>query len=134
VEHINHYTDQLKAIQEQPLGYSSNDLEARFSRIRTEETNIGNMIADMIRTEYKCDFGLINGGSIRANSVLPKGIIKNKYIRQILPNNDFTCFLKVPGRTMHHILENGLSFYPKYDGRWPCTSGLKFHFDPDRLI
>jgi 5'-nucleotidase len=35
---------------------------------------------------------------------------------------------------MHQILENGLSFYPKYDGRWPCTSGLKFKFDPEQPV
>ena len=31
---------------------------------------------------------------------------------------------------MKQILENGISLWPKYDGRWPLTSGLKFKFDP----
>lgn len=33
---------------------------------------------------------------------------------------------------MIKILENGLASYPKFEGRWPCTSGLKFKFDSDQ--
>jgi 5'-nucleotidase len=80
VEHIKHYTDQLKAIQQVPAGFSGVDLEARFSRVRTEETNLGNMVADIIRSEYNCDFGILNGGCLRANGVFDKGVIKNLFI------------------------------------------------------
>jgi hypothetical protein len=36
-------------------------------------------------------------------------------------------------------LENGVSMWPKYDGRFPLTSGVYFSFDPcrekgDRII
>ena len=30
---------------------------------------------------------------------------------------------------MINILENGLSAWPNYDGRFPLVSGLKFKFD-----
>ena len=33
---------------------------------------------------------------------------------------------------MRNILENGISMWPKYDGRWPVTSGIKFKFDGTR--
>jgi 5'-nucleotidase len=33
---------------------------------------------------------------------------------------------------MLDILENGVSLWPKYDGRWPLTAGLKFKFDPSK--
>lgn len=35
---------------------------------------------------------------------------------------------------MKNILENGVSMYPKYDGRFPLVSGLKFKFDPSREV
>ena len=34
-----------------PVGYSETDIEGRFSRLRTQETNLGNLIADLFRTE-----------------------------------------------------------------------------------
>ena len=37
-----------------------------------------------------------------------------------------TCFIEA--------LENGVSMWPKFDGRWPCVSGIKFKFDPNRPI
>ena len=37
-----------------------------------------------------------------------------------------TCFVEA--------LENGVSMWPKFDGRWPCASGIKFKFDQKRPI
>lgn len=42
--------------------------------------------------------------------------------------------LKVTGQGIKSILENGLSQYPKYDGRFPQVSGLKFSFDPSQPV
>lgn len=38
--------------------------------------------------------------------------------------------IKISGRLIMQALENGVSLYPKYDGRFPLVSGLKFTFDP----
>lgn len=45
--------------------------------------------------------------------------------------NTFTT-VKVPGRVMLALLENGVSNWPKYDGRWPIFAGCKFQFDPEK--
>jgi 5'-nucleotidase len=134
LEHTLFYTDQLKAIQEEPAGYAAVNIEARFSRVRTQETNLGNMMADLIRSEYNADFGLSNGGSLRANCVIQKGMLRNGFIGQVLPGTDTVQNLRVTGKVMHQILENGLSMYPKYDGRWPVVSGMKFKFDPEQPV
>ena len=55
--------------------YIDVELEGRFSRIRTQETNLGNLTADIIRSEYKTDFGLMNSGEIRADRIYEKGVI-----------------------------------------------------------
>ena len=34
------------------------------------------------------------------------------------------------GYNLKNTLENGINMWPKYDGRWPQVSGLKFKFDP----
>ena len=57
------------------IGYVGDDLESRDSVIRKEETNFGNFIADLMRTEYLTDFALVNSGSFRKNGVIAAGPI-----------------------------------------------------------
>lgn len=73
-KHIHFYAEELNRQLDLPAFYSECDLECRFSRVRTEETNLGNFTADIILTEYNADFGLANGGCLRANSVFEKGL------------------------------------------------------------
>jgi 5'-nucleotidase len=134
IEHIFKYTEELNKKLELQAGYSSVDLEARFSRVRTEETNLGNWMADLIRSEMQADFGISNGGSLRANCIFKQGRINFKFISDILPMTDLICSFRITGKKLKEILECGLSMYPKLDGRFPLTSGIKFKFDPELEI
>lgn len=54
-------------------------LEGRFEFLRTEETNLSNMIADIFYTEYaNTDLVLLNSGTLRSNSVWQAGPITMK--------------------------------------------------------
>ena len=64
------------------------DLDTRFSRVRTEETVIANLLSDLFRSYYDSDFGLVNGGSIRSDEYCKKGQHKAKVIAKMLPLND----------------------------------------------
>ena len=57
-----------------------------------------------------------------------------KVIAEIFPIPDNVVRKKMSGKILHRLLENGVGGYPKYEGRWPCVSGLKFSFDPDLPI
>lgn len=131
-KHVHSYTQDIKKKLDLVAGCSGVDLEARFSRVRTTETNLGNMLADLIRTQLNTDIGLTNGGGLRANQVIPAGPIQYRLLNQILPQTDRVVKLKVRGDLLKRVLENSVSAYPKMDGRWPCTSGIKFQFDPER--
>lgn len=49
--HVKKYAEELKKFEEEIAFISEVDIEARFSRLRTEETNLGNWTIDLIRTE-----------------------------------------------------------------------------------
>lgn len=51
-------------------------MEGRFNHLRSEETNLGNFFADLIRTEFDTDFSIINSGTLRTNAIIEKGPIK----------------------------------------------------------
>ena len=80
------------------------------------------------------DVSLVNGGFLRANYVIPKGPFKLKAIAESFSIPDNLVVKKMPGRLLHAILENAVSEYPKYEGRWPCVSGIKFKFDSEKPV
>lgn len=41
-------------------------------------------------------------------------------------------FYLLEGEQLHKALENGVSQYPKLEGRFPQVSGMTFVFDPDK--
>lgn len=95
--HVLKFTESLNEQLDLLAGYTHCDFEARFSRVRTEETNLGNWCADMVRSELQADFGLSNGGSLRANNVFPAGPITNRFVSAILPMEDRIIKLEVTG-------------------------------------
>ena len=48
---------------------------------------------------------------------------------KLLPMLDELCVLGLTGTQLHLALENGVSQYPKLEGRWPCVSGVSFEYD-----
>lgn len=39
---------------------------------------------------------------------------------------------RIKGLTFKKALENGVSGWPNFDGKWPIMSGCTFSFDPDK--
>jgi 5'-nucleotidase len=122
----------IKAKMEQPIGYTGVDLDARFEMIRTRETNISNLIADVMKVMYDTDIAIINSGSLRIDSVIPEGVLKWKDIEALLPMEEDCVILSLTGAQLKEALENGVSQVPKLEGRFPCVSGLRFKFDTSK--
>ena len=54
------------------------DLEGRFSRIRTGETNLGNLVTDIMRTSTRSEIALLNSGTFRSDAVHSAGPFRVK--------------------------------------------------------
>ncbi|KAG8188882.1 hypothetical protein JTE90_014942 [Oedothorax gibbosus] len=126
------YNDIVDGKMDEVLGQFSVDLDARFSSIRTKETNIGNFIADVMLASTHSDLAILNSGTLRADRVIPKGDFKLRDLVNLLPMMDPMMVLNAPGETIYLALENGVSQYPKLEGRFPQVSGVSFAFDPDK--
>src|SRR4026209_2587216 len=63
----------LLAEVSKPVGRAAAALGAGSAENRTRETNVGNLVADSFRKALTADIGLMNGGSIRADSLIPAG-------------------------------------------------------------
>lgn len=48
----------------------------------------------------------------------------------VYPITDIVDRVSMTGKLFVQALENGVSAYPKYEGRFPSVSGIHFKFDP----
>ncbi len=115
------------------VGLTSVALDAREAAVRTGETNIGNMIADLMRRCVKADIAMLNAGTIRANALIPPGLLRARDLVALLPFfGDVVVKVRVPGAVVLAALENSVSQWPAADGRFCQVSGVRFAFDAAR--
>ena len=127
---VHQFNDSMEAQMDKLIGDTAVDLEARFSMIRTRETNLGNFVVDAIREGCRADVALINSGTFRADRVIPAGPLRHRDLVILLPLIDHLTVLSLTGEQLLAALENGVSKYPMLEGRFPQVSGVSFEFDP----
>jgi len=133
---VREFGDVLGASMDKVIGFTSVDLDGRFDRIRTGETNLGNLVCDVLRewcdTYGGADVVLLNSGTLRSDAVHPRGALTVKDFSSILPMVDETCILGLTGAQLVEALENSVSQWPKLEGRFCQVSGVAFQFDGGR--
>lgn len=105
------------------------------SRVRSQETNLANLITDAMLDKAKIVNALIaiqNGGGIRAS--IPKGKITLGQIMTVLPFGNYLVTLDLTGQQIIEALENGVSQVKDLAGRFPQVSGLRFVWDPNAEV
>ncbi len=118
----------------EPIGRTAVALDARSESNRTQETNIGNFIADAFRKATNADIGFLNGGSIRADLTYNPGTLTKRDILSMLPFNNPVVKIEILGETLREALEHGVARSAEDDepGRFPQVSGLTYKFDVSR--
>lgn len=114
-----------------PLFRSAVALDGQSTTIRSQETNLGNMLSDAVRGFYNCDIALVNSGSIRCDKVLGP-TDKNNYLSMrdaidIFPFDNAFVLKRVSGSQLLQALENAVSD-DHSDGRFLQVSGMRFAF------
>ncbi len=119
----------------QVVGRSEVALDARSEPSRTMETNIAGFIADAFRKAAGADVALVNGGSIRADTIISAGDLTMRDVLSILPFGNDLVKIEVTGETLLQALEHGVSrSAPGAEpGRFPQVSGLRYSFDTTLL-
>ena len=129
---VDKLTSSLTAKLEKPVGYAAVPLDARFTTVRTKESNMGNFVCDLMRHFYNTDCALMAAGTIRGDQIYPPGVIRLKDILNCFPFEDPVVVLRVTGEAILGALENSVCLHPALEGRFPQVSDIKFGFDPSR--
>ena len=129
-QRIDEWSAQLDARLDQVVGRSLVDLNGAREFVRTQETNLGNLVADILRETVGADIGLTNGGGIRAS--IAAGDVTLRDIYTVLPFDNVLVGIELTGEQILAALEHSVSAYPAQLGGFLQVSGLTFTFDANR--
>ena len=108
------------------------------------ESLVGDVTTDSMRLTYDTDFAITNSGGLRDRLTCPPAgggsgfcpaftpppyPITRGQVLAVLPFGNVVATLEVNGAELKTMLENGVSFMPAANGRFPQVSGLCFTYD-----
>ena len=121
---VAHYEALVAKELDVALGTTTTPLDSRKATVRTGESAIGNLIADAMRAGVGADVAIINGGAIRGNRTYDAGSeLTRRAILTELPFGDKLYLLELTGADLLKVLENGLKYAGKPNGRFIHVSG-----------
>lgn len=119
-----------KVITDVKVGTSAVALNGERGKVRTGETNLGNLITAAMLDATGADIAFTNGGGIRAS--IDAGDITKGEIITVLPFGNYVVVKDVTGQDIWDALELGVSKFPAENGPFPHVAGITFTFDASK--
>lgn len=116
---------------EEVYGHTQVPLVAEENKIRGQETNLGDWIADrMVETFAACgaQAAFINSGSLRLNQDLAAGAVTRRHVEELFAYETPLWLLKIDGKTLKQVAEQATRGWPG-SGSWLQISGFAFTHD-----
>ncbi len=111
------------------VGHTPVLLQGEREIVRTQETNLADLITDGMKYATGADIALLGGGNIRTS--IEAGDITMGQILTVLPFSNLLVTVELSGADILEALEHGVSSYPEPVGHYIQISGVKFVFDPE---
>ena len=112
-----------------PISKTENFLDGKREHIRNQETNLGNLIADMINADINSDISVMNGGGIRAS--IATGTITTGDVLNVLPFDNYLVKLQLKGssiiKVFDQVRENVLAS-PGFGGYLQVSRGVEVRY------
>lgn len=129
---LEEYKKPVAKLMNTIVGETLVELDGERSRVRSQETNLANLITDAMLEKAKivnASIAIQNGGGIRAS--IPKGKITLGQIMTVMPFGNYLVTVDLTGQQIIEALENGVSQVKDLAGRFPQVSGIRFTWDPN---
>ncbi len=134
VAKLAEYDAPIQATMAKNVGNTLVYLDGERASIRSQETNLGNLVADSMLYDARhtgADIAIINSGGIRAS--IPVGDITLGQTIDALPFDNYLVTFNLTGEQIISALENGVSQVEEVQGRFPQVAGLRFTWDPKAI-
>jgi 5'-nucleotidase / UDP-sugar diphosphatase len=122
---VANYQQRVDAVMHEAVGEAMLDLDG--ANVRLQETNLGNLITDVMRNTAGADVAIINGGTIRTS--IKQGPVRVSDVYAVVPFDNYIVSIKLTGQQIRETLEHGVSAIEEGEGRFPQVSGLVFTYD-----
>ena len=109
MELVERYDKKIDSVLDEVIGKAAAGFDGE--NVRRRETNLGDLVADIMMSASGADAAIINGGGIRAN--INRGEIKKKDIYNVLPFDNYIVAVKLTGKQIREALEHGVSAVEK---------------------
>jgi 2',3'-cyclic-nucleotide 2'-phosphodiesterase (5'-nucleotidase family) len=129
---VRAYGERLGRELDVTVGATTVALEGRRGPLRSQETNLGDFIADAMRTHAGTDVALVNGGGIRGDRIVPPGPLTRRDLAGLAPFGNVVMTLELAGRQLREVLEQALADIERQGGGFLQVSGLRMSFEPAR--
>ncbi|ETK82357.1 hypothetical protein F441_12486 [Phytophthora nicotianae CJ01A1] len=114
----------------EPLGTALTALDGRRVTCRTQESNMGNLVADALREGLSADVGLLNAGYIKGDKLNDPGlVITRKWLEKYLPLMKPTVVVELSLRQLKDALTYWLRRYPAMSSSQPHFSGIRITYE-----
>lgn len=111
------------------IGSTSVKLDGTRNAIRTGETNLGSLFADVMREAAGAEIGLFKAGII-GGEIEPGDITRGNLV-EIARVNSLVIVKEVTGADILEFLNYYLSPFPNASGEFQQISGISYVIDPD---
>ena len=128
--YIQRIQDKYHAVTEEVVAQTTVDLTVNDPatgerRVRSAETNLGDLCADAYREVMGADIGFVNGGGVRAD--IKAGDVTYGDIIAVHPFGNMACLAEVSGQQILDALELGSMYVGTAEsGGFLQVSGLKY--------
>ncbi|MFI9485666.1 bifunctional metallophosphatase/5'-nucleotidase [Promicromonospora sp. NPDC052451] len=95
---------------------------------RSQETALGDFVADAFRAQHGADIGWVNGGGLRAEAPGPDFTLRDAY--SIAPFANRVMHVRVTGAGLLRSLEDAVSRVQDAGGGFPQVSGMAYTYSP----
>jgi 5'-nucleotidase/UDP-sugar diphosphatase len=123
LEAMKPYMEQADELLSQPVGEALVELVGSKNESRTQETNLGNLITDGMRSKVGADIAFQNGGGIRAG--IAPGTITYRDVLTVQPFGNILTTLDMTGAQVMEVLNYAASL-DSGAGAFLHVSGVKW--------
>ena len=129
---VRAYTAEFERALGGTVGRTEVALDARRHILRTQETGVGNFIADVMREALAADVAVMNGGGIRGDKVVPPGPLTSRDVYALVPFSNAVVKLEITGAALRQMMEHGLAQADNQGGGFLQVSGARVTYDGRR--
>lgn len=123
MEAMEPYLEKADKVLSQPVGKALVKLEGDRKLVRSQETNLANLVTDCMRAKTGADIAFQNAGGIRAE--IAPGIVTYRDILNVQPFGNTLVIMFLTGKQLMDVLNYAATIKPGH-GAFLQVSGLKW--------